>query len=137
MHTLTITVDPQHASEEYTRDNNVVVLTVPVSELLVPDVDVSASDALQIHDSVGAVVTGSKDADVTRYEITAGELATLLITVKNTGRAGATNVDVRAFIGSLSLPPKTIPYIAPGGEVTLSFNWLAQKGEYPVEVVAQ
>jgi hypothetical protein len=71
MHTLTITVDPQQLGQEYTRDNNVVVLQVPVSELLVPDIDISNASALQIRDSTGALVTGSKDADVTRYEITA------------------------------------------------------------------
>lgn len=137
MHTLTITADPLELGEEYTRVNNVNVLNIPVSELLIPDLDIAATGAVKLKNAVGAIVTGQKDADVTRYEITAGELATLEVVVKNLGKAGATDVDVQAFIGGLTLPKKTVPYIPPNSEVTLGFNWLAQKGEYEVEVLAR
>src|SRR5581483_10232225 len=50
--------------------------------------------------------------------------------VRNAGRAAATSVDVRASVGSLTLPAKTIPFIPAGGEVIVTFNWLAQKGDY-------
>ncbi|MFA5861587.1 MAG: CARDB domain-containing protein [Candidatus Thermoplasmatota archaeon] len=136
-HTLTITADPQQLGEEYTRLNNVVVLNVNVSELLIPDLDVTTPGALKIRDASNAPVTAQKDADVTRYEVTAGELATLELKLVNHGKAGATNVDLRAFIGTLSLPPKSIPYVPPGAELTVTFNWLAQKGEYPIEVIVR
>jgi uncharacterized membrane protein len=133
-HTLTITADPLQLGEEYTRTTNVVVLNVNVSDLLVPDLDVSSPDALVVKDASGAPVTAEHDADVTRYTVTAGDLATFDVTVSNTGKAGATNVDLRAFIGTLSLPPKLIPYVPPQSSVLVTFHWLAQKGEYPLEV---
>lgn len=136
-HSLTITADPLQLGEEYTRLNNVVVLNVNVSELLIPDLDVTTVGAFKVRDASGAPVTAQRDADVTRYEVTAGELATLEIKLVNRGKAGATNVDLRAFIGTLSLPPKSIPYVPPGAELLVTFNWLSQKGEYPIEIIAR
>lgn len=129
-HTLTVTVDPDAVGEEYTRVDNVVSLVVPVTELLLPDVAIEDAGALTLRNAVGGLVPASRDADVTRYEVTAGEVVSLELKVVNRGRAAATNVDVRAFIGELSLPPKNVPFIAPGSEVVLTFNWLAQKGEH-------
>lgn len=129
-HTLSVTVDPEILGEEYTRDNNVVSVVVPVTELLLPDVAIDNATALVLRNAVGGVVPVARDGDVSRYEVTAGEVVSLELRVVNRGRAAATNVDVRAFIGELSLPPKNVPFIAPGGEVVLTFNWLAQKGEH-------
>ncbi|HWH09099.1 MAG TPA: CARDB domain-containing protein, partial [Candidatus Thermoplasmatota archaeon] len=137
MHTLTFEVDPQRVGEEYTRVNNVLTLQVPVAELLLPDVDVAGPDALRLRNAVGQALPPLREGAVTRYESAAGELVTLEVKVRNPGRAAATNVDVRAFIGPLSLPAKTVPYVGPGEEVALTFNWVAQKGEYPIEVVAR
>ena len=137
MHTLTFEVDPKQLGEEYTRQNNVLTLQVPVAELLLPDVDVAAADALRIRDAVGRALVAQREGGVTRYESAAGELVTLEVKVRNPGRAAATNVDVRAFLGPLSLPAKTLPYLGPGEEASLTFNWVAQKGEYPLEVVAR
>ncbi|HUR68215.1 MAG TPA: CARDB domain-containing protein [Candidatus Thermoplasmatota archaeon] len=137
MHTLTITVDPDGHYQEYTRSNNVVTLHVPVSDLLIPDLHVANVSALSLRNAAGGVVSPAIDADVARYEVTAGELVSFELKVANNGRAGATNVDVRAFIGALSLPPKTIPYIAPGSEAIVTFNWLAQKGEHEIEFLVR
>ena len=137
VHTLTFDADPQQLGEEYTRVNNVVTLRVPVAELLLPDVDVAGADALRLRNAVGQTLVPLKEGGVTRYESAAGELVTLEVKVRNPGRAAATNVDVRAFIGPLSLPAKTVPYVGPGEEVGLTFNWVAQKGDYPIEVVAR
>lgn len=136
-HTLTITVDPDQVGEEYTRSNNVVSLVANVTELVIPDVDIGAADALVLRNAEGGLVSGLREADVTRYEALAGEIVSFELTVSNPGRAAATNVDVRAFIGALSLPPKTIPYIAPGGEAGIAFTWLAQKGEHRVEFLVR
>jgi uncharacterized membrane protein len=122
---------------EYTRDNNVVTIVSPVVELLIPDLHVANFSALALRNAAGGAVTPGFDADVARYEVTAGELVTFELKVANDGRAGATNVDVRAFIGALSLPPKTIPYIAPGTEAAVTFNWLAQKGEHELEFLVR
>ncbi|HET6406136.1 MAG TPA: CARDB domain-containing protein [Candidatus Thermoplasmatota archaeon] len=132
-HTLTFEIDPDQLGEEYTRDNNVVQLVVPVSDLLIPDLHIANFTALSIRNAVGGTVTPGFDADVARYEVTAGEVVSFELRVANRGRAGATNVDVGAFIGALSLPAKTIPYIAPGSETVVTFNWLAQKGEHKIE----
>lgn len=136
-HTLTFIADPDERGEEYTRINNVVTLVVPVSDLLIPDLYVSNFSALRIRNSLGASVTPGFDADVARYEVTAGEVVSFDLKVANKGRAGATNVEVRAFIGALSLPPKTIPYVAPGTEAVVTFNWLAQKGEHEIEFIVR
>ena len=133
LHTLTFEVDPDLRGEEYDRRNNVLVLTVPVGELPLPDLDVSPASALALRNALGAPVSGAVDADVTRYEVTAGELVTFELKVHNRGKAGATNVNVRAAVGTLNLPSKTVPYVAPGAEVAVVFNWLAQKGEHALE----
>lgn len=130
MHTLTITADPDVRGEEYTRTNNVVVLQVPVVEVLIPDLDISPREAIMLRNADGAALPATLDGDVARYDIGAGELVTIEVAVRNLGRAGATDVDVLASIGSLNLPARTIPYIAPGSEVVVKFNWLAQKGDY-------
>ena len=137
LHTLTFEVDPDGRGEEYTRANNALTVEVPVVELLIPDLAIHAEGALSLRNAVGGVVTGARDADVTRYEVTAGEVVSFELKVRNLGRAGATNVDVRAFIGALSLPPKTIPYVGPGQEVAVTFNWLAQKGEHDLRFLAR
>lgn len=129
-HVLTFTADPDVLGEEYLRSDNVLVARVNVSALLIPDLDVGNASAVRVRDAGGNVVEPTHDADVTRYEITAGELAGFELKVRNTGRAAATNVDVRASVGSLTLPAKTVPYIPPGGQVLVTFNWLAQKGDY-------
>lgn len=136
-HTLTFEVDPDALGEEYTRSNNVAQIVVPVSDLLIPDLYVANFSALNLRNAQGGVVSAAFDADVARYEVTAGELVTFELRVANRGRAGATNVDVRPLLGALSLPPKTIPFIAPGGEAIVTFNWLAQKGEHEVEFLVR
>ena len=136
-HTLTFEIDPQRLGEEYTRSNNVVTLVVPVSELVVPDLVATGFDALGIRNAQGGVVSPAFDADVARYEVTAGELVSFEVKVANRGRAGATNVDVRALVGSLSLPSKQIPFIGPGSEAIVTFNWLAQKGEHQLEFLVR
>lgn len=136
-HTLTFEVDPDALGEEYTRTNNRATLVVPVSDLLIPDLKLDSFSALTMRNSVGGVVSPDLDADVARYEVTAGEVVSFDVKVANPGRAGATNVDVRAFLGSLALPPKQVPYVAPGSEVVVTFVWLAQKGEYEVEFLAR
>ena len=132
-HVLTFEADPEVRGEEYTRLNNRVELVVEVSDLLIPDLHIANFTALSIRNAVGGSVSPGFDADVARYEVTAGEVVSFDLKVANTGRAGATNVNVRPFIGALSLPSKTIPYIAPGTEAVVTFNWLAQKGEHKVE----
>jgi hypothetical protein len=129
-HTLTIVADPEHLQDEYTLVDNVIRLPVIVSPLLIPDLDVANASALRVRNALGATVPGAVDADVMRYEVTAGELVTFEVKIANTGRAAATSVDVRASIGSLTLPAKSIAYIPAGGTSITTFNWLAQKGEY-------
>lgn len=137
MHTLTFIVDPDTKSEEYTRENNVLVLEIPVVPLLIPDVDIGAEDALTLRNGASGLVGSQRDGDVLRYDVLAGDLVTFELNVKNAGRAGATDVDIIAAIGSLTLPAKNIPYIAPGSEVNVKFNWLAQKGEYDLQFTAR
>ncbi|HVM45887.1 MAG TPA: CARDB domain-containing protein, partial [Candidatus Thermoplasmatota archaeon] len=132
-HTLTFEVDPEELGQEYTRTNNIVQMSVEVSDLLIPDLHIANFSALTLRNAVGGTVTPGFDADVARYEVTAGEIVSFQLRVANAGRAGATNVNVRPFIGALSLPAKTIPYIPPGTDAIVTFNWLAQKGEHKIE----
>lgn len=133
-HTLSFIVDPDVRGEEYTRENNVAHLIVPVVEVLIPDLDIASEESLVLRNAAGGAFSAIADGDVTRYDVTAGELMSLEVKVRNVGRAGATDVDVLASIGPLNLPSKTIPYIAPGGEIVTRFNWIAQKGEYDLSV---
>ena len=132
-HVLTFEVDPDGRGQEYTRENNRASLVVPVGELPLPDLDVSQARSLALRNALGHVLEAAADGDVLRYEATAGELVTLELKVHNRGKAGATNVQVRAAIGTLNLPTRTLPYVGPGAEVAVPFNWLAQKGEHALE----
>ncbi|MEA3199699.1 MAG: hypothetical protein QOE90_1127 [Thermoplasmata archaeon] len=129
-HELIVQADPDGLLDEYTRADDRAVLTVPVSPLLVPDLDITSATGLRVRNAQGSPVDPAQDADVSRYEVTAGELVGFELKVLNAGRAAATNVDVRASIGSLTLPAKTIAFIPAGGQAIVTFNWLAQKGEY-------
>ncbi|MHB8603679.1 MAG: CARDB domain-containing protein [Thermoplasmatota archaeon] len=134
-HVLRIEVDPDHLIEEYTRLDDVVSLSFDVGALHEPDLALNDS-GVSIVNALGATLRSVSDGDLTRYDVEQGDLVTLSVVVKNIGNDVATNVDVRAFIGPLSLPPKILQVLPAGSESVVTFTWVAQKGEWPLAFVA-
>ncbi len=130
-HRLTVVVDPDGLVEEYTKSDNSRTIEVEVTKLLQPDL-VIPDDGIAIR-LRGAKLTPSRDGDVVRFEAQENDLVTLEVKIRNDGPVGATNVNLRALIGPLFLPPKTLPFVEKGHEVVVPFTWLAQKGEWPLQ----
>jgi len=110
-HTIEVVVDSSDRVIEVDEDNNVKIISLPPSDLIVPEISWSP-----LHASIGDNVT-------------------FTATVKNQGSSRTQSSRIDCYIDGLLLGSNDLPPIDPSGSTTSSFIWVAEKGKHDVRVV--
>lgn len=125
-HRLQVTLDPEDRIEEYTKDDNQAHRDLKVQPLLLPDL--TFDEANITLDSPSGDVRLEERGTLRTYIAASGAPVTVKVPVANHGSAAALNVDIRLFLGSISLPAERIDRLEPGQSTTVSFTFLAEEG---------
>ncbi len=111
-HTIEVVSDSSDRVIEVDEDNNTKKISIPLSDLIMPEISWSPSQA------------------------SIGDNVTFTVTVKNQGASRTQTSRIDCYVDGFLLGSNDLPPINPAGSTTSSFVWVAVKGNHNIRIVA-